>query len=1012
MPVAISPGVYTTIVPLESYVQQVPSSTGFFAFFSDKGPDNRMMYVNDVNAFIKTYGEPNYNKYFPYGSGHLVAYNFIQNSPSSYVMRLLPDNATYANKTMFFVIDKPQMIKINTGSVTITVDDDGIINVLFTTPVSSSGDTTLNTAILNWNDISKLPGQSKLGKLMAMIKLGDITAYVDGTGIFSVVRAPGSNATGTIQLKDANGNITGSITISDKVSIEGKGSVTFSASDTTWGMIYLVDDNLIYTYDMPILPSDKLPDGTSIAVTSEDTLNKDFITFKFKNYVRPKYSINGFVLDYSSKIDNNTYSCVLRSRMAGEQVIDKKYAIVPDSYAKVLNQYVAATSMTLKFLLDNISNYDGKDVKAVAILDSASYDSNEDTTTLTFKDPTNSTVTKQFVVSGDKSSLQTGIEYILDLHISSSNLTLNNLTPVETPIWYLLQVQIDPNTNLPVISANRITSDLTLLSEKLYETVISNEQYALEYKETTETLVWKKLATWLPGHEDVYVYQYAEPLYTVISKYRGGYYNNYKLKFNEIVNKTNVFELTIYERTNTGVTKVAESLELSFNPDIKMDNGESLYIKDVISAYSDVVKIINWNYNEPDTNLLKELGIIYDITPVNSVDEIDRNGVYYIKNNAEVKVKDDIDYTELLGKVAIIGRTKPGVYSNVVRAFNVTSGLLMFDESERKRYYITNALNIADGSLENVAIFTNSGYKYSYILGLDLEAGSDGDLIKNGKLNKVVSDQLLVKAFSGLIDGSVTNTDLFWFDLVFDGGYSTVVKNAIVSLVQKRGDCVAILDNGDNLTPQKALESRRKLHSYNTEYATLYEPYVEVYDQFSGKYIWITPVYVMAELIATNDRVNDVWYAVAGFKRGNTTAVRNSRYLVSKDDRDNFYLNQLNPFVQFKEGTVMWGQLTTLKEANALQNLNVMRLVLYVKRAVEQYCRNFIFEFNDDITRESIKKGIIAFLEDVKTRRGLYDYQVNVYADEYAVLRKMVYVDVVLFPTRTIEKIMLTFRIK
>jgi hypothetical protein len=95
---AISPGVYATIIPLASYVQSVPSSTGFICFLSDKGPDNVMTFIGGNQQLHQTYGDPNIVKYSSaFGSGLYVADSFTQISNSLYAMRVLPPDATYAN---------------------------------------------------------------------------------------------------------------------------------------------------------------------------------------------------------------------------------------------------------------------------------------------------------------------------------------------------------------------------------------------------------------------------------------------------------------------------------------------------------------------------------------------------------------------------------------------------------------------------------------------------------------------------------------------------------------------------------------------------------------------------------------------------------------------------------------------------------------------------------------------------------------------------------------------------
>jgi phage tail sheath protein FI len=124
------------------------------------------------------------------------------------------------------------------------------------------------------------------------------------------------------------------------------------------------------------------------------------------------------------------------------------------------------------------------------------------------------------------------------------------------------------------------------------------------------------------------------------------------------------------------------------------------------------------------------------------------------------------------------------------------------------------------------------------------------------------------------------------------------------------------------------------------------------------------------------------------------------------------YLKQLNPIVKFNPGYTVWGQLTSQAKASALQDINITRLVLYVKRALEEFCRYFIFELNDSMTWDAVSQDINEFLEDIKKRRGLYSFTIDVGATEYELKRKTFHVNVTLEPTRVVEKIELNFFIQ
>jgi phage tail sheath protein FI len=220
------------------------------------------------------------------------------------------------------------------------------------------------------------------------------------------------------------------------------------------------------------------------------------------------------------------------------------------------------------------------------------------------------------------------------------------------------------------------------------------------------------------------------------------------------------------------------------------------------------------------------------------------------------------------------------------------------------------------------------------------------------------------------------------------------------------------LDNGDNASVNAALATRNDTNTFNTYYVALYESFNKVADPFTGQDVWFSPVYHMSYLLPRNDNVAELWFAAAGFNRAAIDTIKELRYNPRLGQRDQLYLKQLNPIVKFAQGYVVWGQLTSQAKASALQDLNIVRLVLYCKRALEQFCRNFIFEQNDAITWGQVSGAITEFLEVIKQKRGLDNYAVEVGASDYERKTKTFHVNVTLEPTRVVEKIELNFFIK
>jgi hypothetical protein len=182
---------------------------------------------------------------------------------------------------------------------------------------------------------------------------------------------------------------------------------------------------------------------------------------------------------------------------------------------------------------------------------------------------------------------------------------------------------------------------------------------------------------------------------------------------------------------------------------------------------------------------------------------------------------------------------------------------------------------------------------------------------------------------------------------------------------------------------------------------------------------------------AYSDSVSQVWYAPAGTRRGLVTGVEELGYVsgtlgqpttfvptyVDQGQRDDLYryFVNINPIVFFPgRGILIWGQKTSSPDASALDRVNVTRLIAYIRRQLRKSTLSYVFEPNDQLTRDNLKATVDAFLSDIVVKRGLYDFATI--SDESnntpdRIDRNEMYIDVALKPVKAAEFIYIPIRI-
>ena len=296
---------------------------------------------------------------------------------------------------------------------------------------------------------------------------------------------------------------------------------------------------------------------------------------------------------------------------------------------------------------------------------------------------------------------------------------------------------------------------------------------------------------------------------------------------------------------------------------------------------------------------------------------------------------------------------------------------------------------------------------------------------------------MIVAALKSGID---TNTDVReeqrQFNLMATPAYPELMPNMIALNNERNNTGFVIGDTPLRLDPQDILTWASNNNglgldtgdglSVGNQYMGVFYPSCQTTD-LSGSPVVTAPSHMMIRTIIRSDEVSFPWFAPAGTRRGvidnavqlgyiNVTTGEFQSLGVRQGLRDVLYENAINPITFIPGvGITNFGNKTTTSNTTALDRINVARLVAFIRGRLDIIGKQYLFEPNDQITRNQIKNSIDGLMIDLVAKRGLYDYLVVCDASNNTparIDRNELYVDIAIEPVKAVEFIYIPVRIK
>jgi hypothetical protein len=214
--------------------------------------------------------------------------------------------------------------------------------------------------------------------------------------------------------------------------------------------------------------------------------------------------------------------------------------------------------------------------------------------------------------------------------------------------------------------------------------------------------------------------------------------------------------------------------------------------------------------------------------------------------------------------------------------------------------------------------------------------------------------------------------------------------------------------------------------STTSNYAATFYPSGETTD-LGGNTVIVPPSHMMVRTIIRSDSVAYPWLAPAGTRRGVVDNAARIGYIdsttgefqplsVNQALRDVLYLNNINPITVIPNiGITNFGNKTSRAVTSALDRINVARLVAFMRGRLEEIGKQYLFEPNDQITRNEITNACNSLMIDLIAKRAIYDYLVVCDLSNNTPARidaNELWVDIAIEPVKAAEFIYIPLRIK
>lgn len=344
-----------------------------------------------------------------------------------------------------------------------------------------------------------------------------------------------------------------------------------------------------------------------------------------------------------------------------------------------------------------------------------------------------------------------------------------------------------------------------------------------------------------------------------------------------------------------------------------------------------------------------------------------------------------------------IGNATVGVpFSNGTYSFTIQRGSIAFTTGD------VISMNVTESRISNPLGKNDAAKRLTIVTALQAEINSNQDI----------------------------RSEAYEYNIIICPGYHEVADELLNLSLNIKEEAFVISDTPFDKSPEDTAQwslTNERARSCNIAY---YYPHA-LASNIDGVDVFCAASGLALKTFAYSDNVSELWFAPAGPRRGLITGVSKIGYVTGELGTATTFVEanlnegQRNVLYEFQKnvnpitwiagrGYMILGQKTSAVAASALDRINVVRLLMYIRRSLRKNLFILLFEPNDKLTRDNAKAIIDNFLGDIMVRRGLYDFAVDCSEHNNTperIDRNELWCDVSLKPTKSIEFIYVPMRV-